>query len=34
VDQDFDMMAVEVKCKDPKFTWEIAGIYRAPNKNM
>ena len=31
---DFEMTAVEVKGRDPKFTWEIAGIYRAPNKDM
>jgi len=23
-----------VKGKDPKFTWEILGIYRAPNDDM
>jgi len=28
------MISVEVKCKDPKFTWEIVGIYRAPNEDM
>jgi exonuclease III len=31
---EFEMMAVEVKGRDPKFTWEILGIYRAPNDNM
>ena len=30
-DEDFGMIAVEVKGRDPKFTWEIVGIYRAPN---
>jgi len=25
------MMAVEVKGSDPKVTWEVVGIYRAPN---
>ena len=28
-DQDFKMIAIEVR--DPKFTWEIIGIYRAAN---
>jgi hypothetical protein len=34
VDEDFDMIAVEVKGIDPKYTWEIIGIYRAPNQDM
>jgi len=33
-DEDFEMIAVEVKSRDPKFTWEIIGIYRAPNEDM
>jgi len=33
-DDDFEMIAVEVKGRDPKFTWEIVGIYRAPNEDM
>jgi len=33
-DEDFEMIAVEVKGRDAKFTWEIVGIYRAPNKDM
>jgi hypothetical protein len=28
------MIAVEVKGSDPKCTWEIVGIYRAPNEYM
>jgi hypothetical protein len=28
------MIAVEVKGRDQKFTWEIVGIYRAPNEDM
>jgi len=28
------MIAIEVKSRDPKFTWEIVGIYRAPNDDM
>ena len=33
-DEDFEMVAVEVKGRDPKFTWEIVGIYGAPNEDM
>jgi len=28
------MIAVEVKRMDPKYTWAIIGIYRAPNEEM
>ena len=28
------MIAVELKGSDPKITWEIVGIYRAPNEDM
>jgi hypothetical protein len=31
-DEDFEMIAVEVKSK--KFTWEFVRIYRAPNEDM
>ena len=34
VDDDFEMIAVEVQGMDPKYTWEIIGIYRAPNEDM
>jgi hypothetical protein len=34
VDEDFEMIAVEVKGRDPKLNWEIVGIYRAPNEDM
>ena len=34
VDDDFEMIAIEVKGMDPKYTWEIIGIYRAPNEDM
>ena len=34
VDDDFEIIAVEVKGMDPKYTREIIGIYRAPNENM
>src|SRR5215469_6633922 len=33
-DEDFEMIAIEVKGRDPIFTWEIIGIYRAPNDDM
>jgi hypothetical protein len=32
--EDFEIIAVEVKGKDPKCIWEIVGIYRAPNEDM
>ena len=33
-DEEFEMIAFEVKGRDPKFTWEIVGIYGAPNEDM
>jgi len=33
-DENFEMIAIKVKGRDPKFTWEIIGIYRAPNDDM
>jgi len=33
-DEDSEMAAVEVKFRNPKFTWEVVGIYRAPNEDM
>jgi hypothetical protein len=30
-DEDFEMIAIEVKSRDPKCTWEIVGIYMAAN---
>jgi len=32
-DEDFEI-AIEVKGREPKFTWEIVGIYKAPNADM
>jgi len=32
--EDSEMVAVEVKGRNPKFTWEVIGIYRAPNEDM
>jgi len=34
VDKDFEMNAVEVQGMDPKYSWEIRGIYRAPYEDM
>jgi hypothetical protein len=34
VDDDFEMIAVEVKGTDPQDTWEIIGIYRAPHEDI
>jgi hypothetical protein len=34
VDDDFEIIAAEVKGMDPKYTWEIIGIYRVPNEDM
>ena len=28
------MIAVEVKGGIPKFSWEVEGVYRAPNEDM
>jgi len=33
VDEVYEMTAAEVKGRDPKITWEIVGIYRAPNED-
>jgi len=30
----FEMIAVEVKGRNRKFTWEVVGVYRAPNEDM
>ena len=27
------MIAVEIKGRNPKSTWEVVGIYRAPNED-
>jgi hypothetical protein len=34
VDDKFEILAVEIKGSDPKYTWEIVGIYRAPNEDI
>jgi len=33
-DDVFEMIAVEVKGGNPKFSWEVVGVYRAPNEDM
>jgi len=33
-DEVFEMIAVEVKGGNPKFSWEMVGVYRAPNEYM
>jgi hypothetical protein len=33
-DEDFEIIAIEIKGRNPKSTWEIVGIYRAPNEDM
>ena len=34
VDEDFEILAIEVKGTDPSYTWEIIGTYRAPNEDV
>jgi hypothetical protein len=33
-DEVFEMIAVEVKGKNPKCAWELVGVYIAPNEDM
>ena len=33
-DDDCEIITVEVKGMDQKYTWEIIGIYRVPNEDM
>ena len=33
-DEDYEMVAVEFKGRNTKFTWEVKKIYRAPNEDM
>jgi len=33
-DEVFEMIAIEVKGRNPKFAWEVIGIYRAPKEDM
>ena len=32
-DEVFEMTAVEVKGRNPKFAWEVVWVYRAPNED-
>jgi hypothetical protein len=34
VDDQFEILAVEVKGRDPNFTWEIVSSYRSPNDDI
>ena len=34
VDENFEMTAIGVKGREPKFTCEIVGIYRAPKNDI
>jgi hypothetical protein len=34
VHEDVEMIAVEVKGMDPKYSWELIDVYRAPNEDM
>jgi hypothetical protein len=34
MDDKFEIIAVEIKGSDPRCTWEIEGIYRAPNEDI
>jgi hypothetical protein len=34
VDDEFEILAVTIKGSDPKYGWEIVGIYRAPNEDI
>jgi len=33
-DEVFEMIALEVKGRNPKFAWEVVGVCRAPNEDM
>jgi len=33
-DEVFEMIAVEVKGGNPKFSWEVVEFYRAPKEDM
>jgi len=30
----FEVIAVEVKGRNPELAWEVVGVYRAPNEDM
>jgi len=33
-DEEFEMIAVDIKSRNQKLTWGIIGMYRAPNEDM
>ena len=33
-DEVFEIIAVEVKGRNPKFPWDVVVVYRAPNEDM
>jgi hypothetical protein len=33
-DEVFEIIAEEVKGGNPKFSWEVVGVYRSPNEYM
>jgi hypothetical protein len=33
-DEVFELIAVEVEGGNPKFSWEVVGVYRSPNEDM
>jgi len=33
-DENYEIIAVEVKGRNPKYTWEVVGIYKAPNGDI
>jgi hypothetical protein len=34
VDDEFEIIAIKIRGMNPKSTWEVVGIYRAPNEDM
>ena len=34
MDEDFEILAVEINSRNHKYTWDIVGLYRAPNDDM
>jgi len=34
MNDDFEIIAIEIRGMNPKSTWEVVGIYRAPNEDM
>jgi hypothetical protein len=34
MDDEFEMIAVKIKSRNQKLTWEVVGMYSAPNEDM